>query len=406
MTVIIDRRNITSTRHLSNVDKFIKYNKSELKRAIKELITKDKSFSEIEKTNQIKIFVDNTIRKINLVEKTKSHVIPGNYKWRKGDRIYLPKFLGQGCSSSGSDGEDSNDGVNVEIYDILEELSIIELPNFIMKYDKSLKREKLVHGGFINSGNPSQLSIIRSYKNSIARSLAIKFSIEEKIKKLTDKDEIEKLNNIKDKIPFIHDFDLRYRVKKKEYEYISNAVVYFLMDVSGSMDEERRAIAKTLFFVLYLLLKKNYPELKVEFVIHTTNHYHVSEKDFFNSQISGGTAFYPALDFINKHIDQNYDPNNWNVYVFNVSDFDNYSSDTDASLSILRQSMLPKLNYFGSFCISTGNYFDSSNAEVQFNQFRSILSYNYNAVQVKSKAHIIPSIYECFRYRKDEAKTG
>ena len=118
------------------------------------------------------------------------------------------------------------------------------------------------------------------------------------------------------------------------------------MDVSGSMDEPKKEIAKRFFILLYLFLTKNYKKIELVFIRHHTSAKEVSEEDFFYSRETGGTVVSSALELLTTLIDARYNPQAWNIYVAQASDGDNWNADSPFCLELLRDKIMPLLQYF------------------------------------------------------------
>ena len=140
--------------------------------------------------------------------------------------------------------------------------------------------------------------------------------------------------------PQIHQIrpeDLRYKIWELEKEYHSNAAVYFLMDRSGSMDEDKRYIAKSFFFWLAHFCKTKYTNVELIFIAHDTVARIVPEKDFFSISSSGGTKCSSVFQLALDHIEANHPKEQWNNYVFEFSDGDNWGSDNDRCIELVRE---------------------------------------------------------------------
>jgi len=133
----------------------------------------------------------------------------------------------------------------------------------------------------------------------------------------------------------IHPEDLRYKVWEMEIEYHSNAAVYFLMDRSGSMDDDKKYIAKSFFFWLAHFCKTKYSHVELIFIAHDTSAAIVPEENFFKISNSGGTMCSSAYQLALEHIEANHPPESWNNYVFAFSDGDNWPSDNEKCMKIV-----------------------------------------------------------------------
>ena len=128
--------------------------------------------------------------------------------------------------------------------------------------------------------------------------------------------------------------------------------MFCLMDVSGSMTQKTKDIAKRFFLLLYLFLKRNYEKIEVVFIRHHTSAKEVDEKDFFYSQETGGTIVSSALQKMQDIIKEKYPVNAWNIYAAQASDGDNWTEDSPKCKKILIQEILPKIQYYSYIEIS------------------------------------------------------
>ena len=127
-----------------------------------------------------------------------------------------------------------------------------------------------------------------------------------------------------------HNDDLVYRHIKESKKESTNAAIFFVMDISGSMTKEKKFLARSFYFLLYQFLRHRYQSIEIVFVAHDTSSYEVNEQQFFSRGSSGGTLVSSALHHVNEIISQRYHPDFWNLYCFQCSDGDNWSNDTEA----------------------------------------------------------------------------
>jgi len=136
-----------------------------------------------------------------------------------------------------------------------------------------------------------------------------------------------------------HEDDLKYRHYKITRKPCTNAVVFFVMDVSGSMSQEKKFLARSFFFLLYQFLRLKYETVEIVFISHDTEAHEVEEKDFFEKASSGGTKASSAVVLANEIIEKRFHPSSWNVYFFQCSDGDNFPEDNDRFLDGVRKLM-------------------------------------------------------------------
>lgn len=142
--------------------------------------------------------------------------------------------------------------------------------------------------------------------------------------------------------------DFRYRSFKPVVQPQTNAVVIYMMDVSGSMGEEQKEIVRLESFWINTWLKKHYKGLETRFIIHDAAAKEVDEKTFFSTSESGGTLISSAYKLAKEMIEKDYPPQDWNIYPFHFSDGDNWSGeDTRLCMKLLHEFFLPNVNQFG-----------------------------------------------------------
>ncbi len=367
MTNIIDRRLNPKDKALRNRQKFIQRSKEQIKEAVKEAIDNGK-ITDIEtdgKKTKIKVKgISEPTFGIDHKTGNKKYVLPGNKDHVVGDKSPKPKDgEGQGGSKGGlGEGEDDFEFVlnQDEFLDFIFE--DLELPNLVKKQLKDMTKVKPKRAGFTNVGNPSQLDIVRSLKNSLGRRIGLNRPSDEEIKELEEQlktaennnDTVlmaeinEKISELKKRqtvIPWLDPFDVRYRNFTPTPQPITQAVMICVMDVSGSMGQREKDLAKRFFFLLHMFLKRKYNKLDVVFVRHHESASEVDEDTFFNSRESGGTVVSTAIKLTDKIITDRYNLNDWNVYVAQISDGDNYTLDNDELVKSMHD-LLPKVQYF------------------------------------------------------------
>ena len=158
-------------------------------------------------------------------------------------------------------------------------------------------------------------------------------------------EELERLTRRRGKLPFLDEPDLRYRNRVWRPEPIARAVMFCLMDVSASMDEDKKDLAKRFFTLLYLFLTRKYGEVDLVFIRHTDDAEEVDEDTFFHDTRSGGTVVYSALELADKIRAERY-ARGWNVYAAQASDGDAFGADPARSARFLREQLLPATRYY------------------------------------------------------------
>lgn len=349
-TIFIDRRKNPSGKNFPNKQRFLKKASEAIKKTIRDSI-KNKKIQDIGNNEKVVIpasDLEEYMFEHDFSTGKKHFVFPGNDRFDEGDVIEKSQSgSGGGKGSKGSnEGEGEDNFVFVLNRDEFLEFFFedLELPNMVRKNLNIIEKYKLQREGYSSTGPFCNLDIIKSYKSSLGRRIALKRPTENEIeeyrkmlqqaeeegdeqKKIHYENLIKELEKKLKRIPFIDDIDLRYRRYEYKPNFISSAVMFCLMDVSGSMTEIRKDYAKRFFLLLYLFLQKFYKKVNIVFIRHTTNAKEVSEEEFFKSKESGGTVVSSALELALEIIEKRYDPSQWNIYICQASDGDNYEDD-------------------------------------------------------------------------------
>jgi len=366
---IIDRRLAGKNKSIANRERFLRRFRSHIRRAVSEAV-RDRGIKEIENAKSI------SIPRKDISEPVFRHgpggkremIHPGNDQYIRGDKIDRPTGgAGQGGSNASADGEGEDDFV----FELSREefmqyfFDDLELPRLVKTQLTALPDLKNVRSGYAAEGTPNNIDIVRSLRSALGRRIALgsplvselgrlEAELEEMKRDPDDRrDEIElreeAIHHLKGRIwriPFIDPFDLRYVNRVRVPQPSSKAVMFCVMDVSGSMDEQRKDLSKRFFILLYLFLTRNYEKIEVVFIRHHTRADEVDEDTFFHSTESGGTVVYSALELMNKIIDERYDPSVWNIYAAQASDGDNWGDDSPKCRALLAERILPRMRYF------------------------------------------------------------
>jgi len=364
---IIDRRLNPGGKSLANRQRFIRRARALVRKAVRDA-SANRSIKDIGKGGDISIPADGvrepTLRRSHEGGK-RDYLLPGNKKYVEGDTIARPEG-GGGGSGPGQDGEGEDefrfalsDDEYLELY--LEDL---ELPDLAKRQVKGLAAVQYRKAGYSTSGPPSRMSISRTMSNSMSRRIALRrprpeelAALEAEIAKLLDEGgDAHKIAELQEKlarqrtrmkvIPYIDPLDVRYRRLEAQPKPIAQAVMFCLMDVSGSMTEHMKDLAKRFYSLLYLFLTRRYKHVDVVFIRHTHQAEEVDEQTFFYSRETGGTVVSTALEEMIKIAALRYPSNTWNIYGAQASDGDNTSSDNPKSISLLETDILPLCQYY------------------------------------------------------------
>lgn len=418
MSNFIDRRLNSKNKSTVNRQRFLRRYKNQIKKSVSDAINK-RGITDLSSGENI------VIPKKDLSEPvfhqgsggTRDRVHPGNDQFTTGDRIAKPpgqKGQGSGEGEASDKGEGEDDftfSISKEEYlNLLFE--DLELPNLEKNQLDKLIEYKTVRSGFCAEGVPSNIDIVKSLQGSIARRIAMTSSKRKQLKAyqheldLIEQDKHEHINakkelndNIKTieekirKVPFIDTFDLRFRNFAKQAVPTSKAVMFCLMDVSGSMDQATKEMAKRFYILLYLFLSRTYKNIDVIYIRHHTQAKEVDEHEFFYSQETGGTIASSALELMDKIITERYDDNQWNIYGAQASDGDNWADDSPHCKSILINKILPKTRYFSYIEITQRAH------QTLWQQYQQVIETHSNfAIQhIKEVADIYPVFRKLFK---------
>jgi uncharacterized protein len=248
----------------------------------------------------------------------------------EGDPIGGEEGEGDGKGKAGKDSGDHAVEVDVtldELADILgEELA---LPNIENRGKAKLVDQKDRYVGVRRVGPNSLRHFARTYKQALRRQISTGTYDAKRPIIIPTRD------------------DLRFRSWKTQEEPIANAVIVYMMDVSGSMGDEQKEIVRIESFWIDAWLKKQYKGLETRFIIHDAVAREVDRDTFFRTRESGGTMISSAYKLCAQILDNHYPAHEWNIYPFHFSDGDNWSvDDTLTCIEILKQKLLPVSNVF------------------------------------------------------------
>ncbi|MFZ1106972.1 MAG: YeaH/YhbH family protein [Rhodomicrobium sp.] len=364
---IIDRRRDASGKSLGNRQRFIRRARALVRHAVREA-SKGRKITDAGRGGEITVPADG-VHEPSLRRSHKGgireYLLPGNKQYTEGDTIDRPPPGGaRGGASGDGGGEDEfrfalSDEEFIDLF--LEDL---ELPDLAKRQVMGEKKDQPRRAGFRSSGPPSMISVPRTMRNSLSRRIALKrpkpediAELEARLKELEetggDEDEIQAIKaelarqaTRQRRIPFIDPVDVRYRRFESEPKPVAQAVMFCLMDVSGSMDEHLKDLAKRFYSLLYLFLSRRYRYVDVVFIRHTHEAKEVDEETFFNSRETGGTVVSTALEEMLRVVADRYPPANWNIYAAQASDGDNLPIDNEKTVALLKTSILPLCQYY------------------------------------------------------------
>jgi uncharacterized protein len=370
MSQLIDRRQNAGKKSTVNRQRFLRRYKNQIKRAVSDAVGK-RSITEIDQGEKITIPARD-ISEPRFHRGQGGHVeriLPGNDNFIAGDRIKRPNNNGAG--GDGSNASDSGEGEDSFVFELSREEFLdlyfedLELPDLVKKELALISTFKTVRAGVTTSGIPNNINVLRSMKQATGRRVALGSPYKKQLKEAEEKLEylqaqlvpdVEAIKNVQKRIeflkrklqtiPFIDTIDLRYNYRIRVPSPSTQAVMFCVMDVSGSMDEAKKDIAKRFFILLYMFLTKNYEKIELVFIRHHTSAKEVNEEEFFYSRETGGTVVSSALELLHTIIEARYPPEAWNIYVAQASDGDNWNADSPYCQELLQDKIMPLLQYF------------------------------------------------------------
>ena len=365
---LIDRRLNGRNKSAVNRERFIRRYKHHIRRAVKGMVA-DRSIKDMIQGGEVKVPAK------DISEPGFGYgsggdwesVHPGNREFVRGDRIQRPNGGGGGGGSRDpGTGESTDDFVfslsRDEFLDIFFE--DLELPNLMRTTLAEAQHKKLVRAGYVKDGAPSNLSVVRTMKTALARRIALGGPLHEELdmlrealaQLLRESAEPARIQALEARIldlevrlarvPFLDDVDLRYRHRIVQPAPVARAVMFCLMDVSASMDERKKDLAKRFFTLLYLFLTRKYEHVELVFISHTDEAEEVDEDTFFYDQRSGGTVVLSALELMRAVVTARFPVGEWNIYAAQASDGDAFGADAGKSTRFLREQLLPLTRYF------------------------------------------------------------
>ncbi|MDB5765087.1 MAG: YeaH/YhbH family protein [Herminiimonas sp.] len=417
MTYLIDRRLQSKNKSAVNRDRFLRRYKGQIKQAVAQAI-KGRSITDIANGEKVSI----PSKDVN--EPSFGHtrggvwetVSPGNKDYLKGDKVQRPKGgSGSGKGNAGNSDETTQDDF---VFELTREefmnyfFEDLELPNMIKTQLASITDFKTQRAGYTVSGTPANIHVLRSLRGALGRRIAVggksKKRLEQAEQELEQlllivpeenpavlklKREIDDLRARLQAIPFIDPFDLRYSNRIKVPKPSTKAVMFCIMDVSGSMDQTKKETAKRFFILLYLFLARAYDKIDVVFIRHHTSATEVDENEFFNSRESGGTVVSSALHLLTRILHERYSSTDWNVYVAQASDGDNWDKDSVSCRQLLINTVMPAVQYFA--------YVEITDGEPQnlWHEYTQILNHHphFAMQKIEAPADIYPVFRELFK---------
>lgn len=429
MQHIVDRRLAGKNKSIGNRERFLRRYKDKIKEAVKRAVD-GRGIRDIERGEEIHI------PRKDISEPVFGHgqggmrevVHPGNQEYVQGDRIERPKG-GQGGGGSGKgQASDQGEGEDDFVFALSKEefmqvfFEDLALPHLIRTQLAEVPEWKSHRAGFVSDGTPNNLHVVRSMRGALGRRIALGASSRRSVAELEAelaecrrtlqpgdgvaelhiKGLIEQIAHLKarvERIPYLDPIDLRFRNRIKVPVPTSKAVMFCLMDVSGSMDEGRKELSKRFFILLYLFLTRHYEKIELVFIRHHTQASEVDEQNFFHARETGGTVVSSALVLMEEIIRARYNPSEWNIYGAQASDGDNWHHDSGRCRELLSEKLLPLVRYFAYVQVAE----EEQNLWEEYTQLAA--AHKHFAMK---KATSADQIYPVFRdlFKKEGAKAA
>jgi hypothetical protein len=366
---IVDRRLNPSGKNLANRQRFMRRAKSMIRKAVHES-SASRSIKDADQGGEV-VLPAQGVQEPSFHRSAsggiRDHLLPGNKEYIAGDTIPRPQGGGGGRGSEGSpDGEGEDDFRFALSRDEFVDLFLedLELPDLAKRKVVSAEAVTYHRAGYSVSGSPANLALMRTVRNSLSRRIALRRpkpaeldQLREEIaafgddeehteRRLELEEELRRKQRRSTLIPYIDPLDVRYKRFESTPKPVAQAVMFCLMDVSGSMTEHMKDLAKRFYVLLYIFLKRRYKNVEVVFIRHTHQASEVDEDTFFNSPETGGTVVSTALEEMQKVVEERYSPDSWNIYAAQASDGDNTASDNDRTARLLTEEILPVCQYY------------------------------------------------------------
>lgn len=432
---IIDRRPNPHGKNLENRRRVLQRARSAVQTAVRDAVARGK-IREVGQGNAISVPAD-ALHEPSLhrvfSEGTREIVLTGNREFSRGDRLQRPPGGGGGQRSGAGQageqggGEDSFRFVlsRDEFLDLF--FDDLELPDLLKREISTTENGVPARSGLSNEGAPSHLDLGRTMRRSIARRLGLGrpkpaelLEVEERIAALealrpASPEELEELEGLRERrgmlrqrlarIPWVDPVDLRFRRYTIMPQPATRAVMFCIMDVSGSMTERMKDLAKQFFLLLHVFLERRYKKVEIVFIRHAESAEEVDEDTFFHDPRTGGTIVSSALELMRTIQRERFPSANWNIYVAQASDGDNASSDTTRTASLLRDDILPAVQYYAYIEITGSGAVIRGETDL-WRSYRAIAEENDHLAirQVGDRKEIFPVFRDLFSRQRDTAE--
>src|ERR1700756_2314174 len=422
---IIDRRLNPGSKSLENRQRFLRRAKSLVQGAVKKS-SQERDIKDVLEGGEVSIPLDGMNEpRFRREGGTRDFVFPGNKKFVEGD------MLPRSGEKSGGRPKDPGEGEGEDAFRFVLSrdefvnlfLDDLELPDLAKRKLAETESEGIQRAGYTTSGSPANISVSRTVQLALARRIALRRprksemeELEAEIAECTDEEKraeliarLEKLKVRAKRIPFIDPLDIRYRRFETVPKPVAQAVMFCLMDVSGSMSEHMKDLAKRFYMLLYVFLKRRYRHVEIVFIRHTDRAEEVDEQTFFYGPASGGTLVSSALQAMNDIVRSRFRPSDWNIYAAQASDGDNSISDSEAVSRLLTGSILPVCQFFAYLEVGeAGGYSFAMPESSLWTLYERLRSQGapLSMRKVHHRSEIFPVFHDLFQRRGQQQKAS
>ncbi|AZY50305.1 YeaH/YhbH family protein [Bordetella avium] len=415
MNSLIDRRLNGRNKSAVNRERFLRRYKDQIRKAVQDMV-RDRSIADIDQGGEVNLpardIAEPHFRHGSGGDREMVH--PGNREFTTGDKIDRPSGgAGEGGAEPGEGEATDQFTFSLSREEFLHLFfDDLELPHLIRTQLADTTQQKWQRAGYTMTGSPSLLSVNRTLRASLSRRVALglrarneveeaELSLDEAIGRGATERELavlrlalEECRQRTARVPFLDDLDLRYRNRVPVVTPAARAVMFCLMDVSGSMDEGKKDLAKRFFTLLYLFLSRKYETVEVVFIRHTDNAEEVDERAFFYDPKSGGTIVLSALELMHDIVQKRYPPSAWNVYAAQASDGDSFGADAGKSARFLAEYLLPATRYFAYIEVPDSPEARKSSLWVEYERETSP---HFAMRRISQRSEIFPVFHELFK---------
>jgi uncharacterized protein len=412
---LIDRRLNGRNKSAANRERFLRRYKEQIRKSVQDMAG-ERSIADMDKGGEVRIpardIAEPHFRHGSGGDRETVH--PGNREFVKGDTVRRPQ------GGSGAGGSDPGTGESVDDFAFSlsreEFLALffdeLELPRLLRNALGQATQKKWISAGFVREGAQCNLSVLRTLKMALGRRIAISAAIRARLEEARERllnartanlaheeigaleAEILVLEARLGRVPYLDELDLRFRNRIAVPSPVARAVMFCLMDVSASMDEQRKDLAKRFFTMLYLFLSRKYERVDLVFIRHTDEPEEVDENTFFHDTKSGGTVVLTALALAHQIATTRYSGSGWNLYLAQASDGDAFGADAGKSARFIAENLLPLLRYYAYIEVH-----DAGNSRLSslWGSYQTLSDDNFAMRSVGERAQIYPVFRDLFK---------